>query len=259
MNSEKEVIDYLEKFGLSEIESRLYLGLLESGPSTVLELSKHTNIKRTTAHVNIESLIEKGLVAQTKTGARRKLVAEPPKQFETFLENRKKDVSILEKNLPHVIESIDNAISRKPTTSDVKMRYYEGKKGVKLIYSEALKSNELRSYVNLEIVNSIFPENKDLFIEAQKKNSNLKIWEIVDISEKAKHLTSEFSQNERYMYKFATPSIELTAADVLLFDGNIGIVNVLEQTSGMVITNKEYYDTSKAIFDFVWKMLPESN
>ncbi|KKQ02042.1 MAG: hypothetical protein US11_C0001G0001, partial [Candidatus Roizmanbacteria bacterium GW2011_GWA2_36_23] len=45
----KKVTDYLVQLGLSEIEARLYQGLLEISPCTVMDVADHVSVKRITA------------------------------------------------------------------------------------------------------------------------------------------------------------------------------------------------------------------
>ena len=72
----KKITDYLQELGLTEIEAAVYQGLLETGPTTVKNLADHIGIKRITTHFNVESLIEKGLIIQTKSGTKRQIIAE---------------------------------------------------------------------------------------------------------------------------------------------------------------------------------------
>lgn len=252
---DKPIKNYLMDFGLTEKEVKLYLALLKTGPNTIMNLARETGIKRSTTHNNVEELIKKGLVSQTNYGERRMVVAEDPGKLSFLLEQKKWDMKKLEDNMTEIVGMIKQSVPENADNAPVEVKYYEGSKGVKLIYEDALSSKELRSYVNLEIVSKVFPENSDMFVNAQKRNTELKIWEIIDSSQKSKELASTFSQSDKYFYKFTKPGISLTAADVLIFDNKVAIVNVKEKTSGFVITNSDYYENSKAIFDFVWQNL----
>jgi sugar-specific transcriptional regulator TrmB len=60
----KKIEEQLQLMGLSSTETKVYLGLLKSGKTSILELSKQIKVNRTTTHMAIESLISKGLVNQ---------------------------------------------------------------------------------------------------------------------------------------------------------------------------------------------------
>ena len=64
------------------------------------------------------------------------------------------------------------------------------------------------------------------------------------------------SQNERYFFKFLPHDIKLSSADILIYDGKVGIINVKNKITGVVFKNNEYFMNSKVLFDLIWKMLP---
>ena len=102
----KIVQDYLQELGLSEIEAKLYQGLLEKGPSTAMELATHVGLKRITVHFNIESLIQKGLVTESREGARRQIVAEPPERLKYLLDQRFESIKSLRDKFTSIVTVI---------------------------------------------------------------------------------------------------------------------------------------------------------
>ena len=61
------MLTQLKHIGLSENEAKVYLAMLELGPSPVLEIAAKAGINRPTAYAQIESLKKMGLVSmQTK-------------------------------------------------------------------------------------------------------------------------------------------------------------------------------------------------
>jgi sugar-specific transcriptional regulator TrmB len=249
-----KVQDYLQNLGLSEVEAKVYTGLLEHGPSTVMELAKHLHMKRITVHFNVENLIQKGLIAQTKEGTRRKVFAETPDKLLSLVEDQERSILEIKKEFPNVLKEIKTIVPQYQPMSEVELSYYEGKKGVYRIYEEALSASEMRSYVNLETIASVFPENVDLFVSAQKNNNVLRVWEIVEDSVVARENTSKFAESNKYFFKFT--KMKLTPADVMIFNGRVAIVTASEKPSGIIIQNDHYYRLSKEIFDFVWSVLP---
>ena len=137
MKPDEKINAFLKNFELSDIEVALYTGLLETGPTTVLELSKHVGIKRTTSHVNIENLIQKGFVAQTQKGARRKILAEAPEKLETILNNKKQKIRELEKTLPDIIDQINQTTIESTTKTSI--RYYEGEEGFRKVSDRSIE------------------------------------------------------------------------------------------------------------------------
>jgi sugar-specific transcriptional regulator TrmB len=252
---DRHIQDFLEDFELTEREISIYLTLLRTGPNTIMNISRETAIKRSTTHNNIEELIKKGLVSQTNFGERRMVVAEDPEKLKFLLEQRKWRMKKLEENLPTVVESISKIVPESKENTNVHVKYYDGKKGASYIYEQAFNSNELRSYVNLEEVSKTFPDNAEIFEEAQAKNGNLIVREIIDPSPRSKEMANEFTKFGNFEYKIANESLNLSSIDVLMFDNKVAMINFQESITATVIDNKDYYLNAIAIFDFVWKVI----
>ena len=68
----EDLIEQLKNLNLTDKEARVYLSLLELGPSTPYKIAKRARLKRPTAYVIAEELVEKGLIIQV-TGEKNKL------------------------------------------------------------------------------------------------------------------------------------------------------------------------------------------
>jgi sugar-specific transcriptional regulator TrmB len=251
----KKVTEFLKQLGLSEIESKLYEGLLDMGSTTVMELANKVGIKRITAHFNIESLIEKGLVVQTRKGARRQIIAEDPEKLIDIIEQKEEEIGKLKQSLPYFIDKIRDQIPAQTSTSETEVNYYEGKSLVKKIYDDALSFKELRTYANLTEMQKYFPENLDVFNKAMRTNPDLQVLEIVEDTQEARAQISISSKNDTYFYKFLPKGYKLTAADILIYEGKVAIITARNPVTGIVIKSDEYYQNSKNIFDLLWQVL----
>lgn len=252
---DKSVKNFLLDFGLTDKEITVYTTLLKTGPNTIMNLARETSIKRSTTHNTVEELIKKGLVSQTNYGERRMVIAEDPDKLKFLMEQKKWDINKLEKNLPEIIGNINLIVPSTKTSSGAEVKYYTGEKGVQLIYNEALKSKELRSYANIKKIFEVFPDNSEIFTEAHSKNKELNLWEIVEDSDIAREYSSHFSEKDRYNYKISPVSLTAGALDILIYNGMVAIISLKEGITGVVISNEDYYNNTKAVFDFVWKAL----
>lgn len=57
-----EIVESLQKIGLSDKEARVYLALLKIGDATVKDISSEADIKRPTTYLVLEELRQKGLI-----------------------------------------------------------------------------------------------------------------------------------------------------------------------------------------------------
>jgi len=75
-----EYTTLLERFGLSDKESALYMALLELGQADVAAIATKAGVKRPTAYVLLDSLKDKGFVS-LQDGSGRQYLAEDPRKL----------------------------------------------------------------------------------------------------------------------------------------------------------------------------------
>jgi hypothetical protein len=148
-------------------------------------------------------------------------------------------------------------------TEEAEIRYYKGASGIKRIYEEALRAKEFRSYLNIELIQQALPDNGLLFVHALQNNHDLTIFELFQDTplsrKKVEASLTNSLNNTRYLKKFLPKGINLSATDILIYDGHVGIINVGNQFTGTVLQNADYYNNSKELFDLIWKFLPETD
>lgn len=255
-----QLFDYLEKLDVTENEANLYMKLLETGPLDVKSLSQILETKRTTIYNYVTNLIDKGLISKSIYKSRTLLGANAPDEILPYLVEQKiQDGRAMRDELPAMIKKLNTSFNHNETINQAEIKFYKGKLGVQKIYKEALAANELRSYVNIAIMYDYIPSNSLLFANALKNNTHLKMYELIEdsvISREQVAFQKENAKHERYFYKFLPKDVKLTAADTLIYDGNVAIINVGKEISGVVFQNTDHYKNSKSLFDSYWSMLP---
>ena len=256
----KKVIDYLQKLGLSELEAKLYSGLLETGTTTVMELANHVGIKRITAHFNVERLIEMGLVSETRKGARRQIVAEDPDKIKTLIERRENDLDSLKKDLPGILTFVTQMSPAHKDQDRVEVRYYEGKKAVDMVYQETLKFDEVYSFADLDKYYEVFPDRQDMFVEALEKNSKRKVWDLLVDSQLSREIGLH-GGFDRYFVKLLPNSAFFEGfgfADYIIYGNKVAIVQLDSQNPSATVLESEQISLSlRALHRSMWVLLPD--
>lgn len=258
MNKIENIEKFLsEKFDLSKNEIDLYIALLKSGHSTVLELSELTGINRATTHINIENLTKKRLITQIKRGqgARRSIIAEPPEKLLALLQEKKAQLEEAEQQLPDIISGLFNLKKNIPKKSGMEIRYYKDKNEIRFIYDEALKAKEFRAYLNCKKLMEIFPMNITKFSDTNKKRLHTNIWEVMEDSPEARAYAETMTTN-KFHCRLVPKNINLAVIDYMIFDGKVALVDLRENVlNGIIINNESYYQNAKTIHEFVWQFL----
>lgn len=252
----EKITSYLQQLGLSEIEAKLYTSLLKTGAIPVRELAKKVGEKRTTIYPYVNLLIEKGLVMKLIKDSKNLVSVTTIQELEELVNQKEQAARTTKQAFPEISAILQTGLLQEDTPSDAEIKYYRGKLGVKRIYEEALKAKELRSYVNIAVMSEKLPENSSLFSEALKNNKELTIYEIIEDSSTSRE-QAELQANKagggRYFYKFLPKETKLSATDMLIYDGKIGIINVRNKITGVILHNNDLFDSMKEIFDLLWR------
>ena len=120
-------IEILKSVGLTEIEGKLYLSLLELGSSNATELSHKSRIHRTNIYDSLNRLIEKGLVSYIEKNGKKVFEAADPKKLREIIKEKEQE---LERALPE----LDSLFKLDKKRNNV--RIFEGKEGIRTIFDD---------------------------------------------------------------------------------------------------------------------------
>jgi sugar-specific transcriptional regulator TrmB len=250
-----KIIDYLKQLDLSDVEAKLYLTLLQTGPTSVRDLALTVDIKRTTAYFYIDQLVDKGLIMKLVQGSKKLVAANEPESLEHLIEEKLKNAKEVQKGFPTILNNLKSSLPQQATDKEADIKYYRGKNGVRKIYMESLKANEIRSYVNSEEIAKAFPDNYELLDMAFKSNPDIKIFEICEDSQKTRERLK--LANKNHFYKILPKKMELTSQDVLIYDNTIAIIDLKGATNGIVLHSLDLSKNFQLLFDLLWQVLPD--
>lgn len=151
------LLSSLQKFDLSENESRIYLASLELGPSSVQQIASKSNLNRVTAYGIIEGLIKKGFLHEEKDKTKRKIAPYSPTKLYDIVSRReevvKRQVTLLDSLVPEL------KATTKQSNVKTNVIYYEGEEGLKNWASDALEAKgELLEWTKIESFSKKFDE-----------------------------------------------------------------------------------------------------
>lgn len=121
----QHLIEPLKNLGLSEKEAKVYLALLQLGTATPYKIAKKSGLKRPTAYVIAEELVEKGLIVRAPGEEPRQYVARSP---ESVLEAEEARLYKAKKVLPE-LKSLQKNVTEKAS-----VLYFEGVEGLRQVH-----------------------------------------------------------------------------------------------------------------------------
>lgn len=240
-----KLLENLKEFGLEENEAKVYLASLSLGPNTILKLSKHGEVKRTTVYEVVDSLERKGLMRKEIHGFKTLYSPEHPERLENTLESKR---LLLSKVLPE----LEGKYHLKGTESSIK--YYEGLSAIENIYDDLLK--ELKPHDFYYAISNI-AEWQGLDEEFFMKNHVEKRAKM-RINTKLIFTDSPLAQNRKQTEKNFNEEIKLIPKDtnihldfvitpykLIMFQLHNPLVALVIENQSMIITQKE-------IFELLW-------
>jgi sugar-specific transcriptional regulator TrmB len=241
-------IDTLVKSGLTPKEASVYLANYELGEATASRISQKSGIKRPTTYIELENLIKKGLVGQSRKKNLKYYTAQSPKVILEILTENKKE---LERNMQNLL-SLGTAIDRKPS-----VRYFEGEDGIKEAYREtlAVPNQEIQSWFSASSsLGSESFQEKYYIPERQKKN----IW-IRAILPNSPELRPYLTKNNEQLRKsrLIDPAKYNLENEIILYSKNKTAILNYGDKLGVIIESPKIHDSIKQIFEIMWEMLPE--
>lgn len=242
------MLTQLKHIGLSENEAKVYLAMLELGPSPVLEIAAKAGINRPTAYVQIESLKKMGLVSTQIKGKKQLFIAEDPDQLEILLTEKEKELEHkkeeLEKMLP-ALSVMFNTADEKP-----QVRYFEGIEGIKKVQKEFLqtKSKLIYAISFRDDLYTAVPNQGEYVKERVKRKIHTKF---IYSSTKGR-LPSTSDRELLVESRFIPPEQFPKGADITVFDHKVAIASLQGKVMCTVIEHGDVAKSFRGIFDLLW-------
>lgn len=242
------LIQELKKLNLTEKEARVYLALLELGPSTPYKIAKRSHLKRPTAYVIAEELVEKGLIIQM-TGEKQKMyIARSP---ESYVEDIEKRVREAKKIVPELM-AMQKKKSDKPN-----VLYFEGLEGVRQAYEY-----KLADFAGKEIVGFFARTNevdKDLHKEVYipwndaKMENDISVRGFTVDDPKLGDYTKYFGAKKGMIHaKFLPESLYSADCSFEIFDWGTRIV-IMRSKQAIIVESTEFALAMKQVFELLWE------
>jgi len=228
----------LKRIGFSETESKIYIVLLELGQAQAGEISKKSQVNRTTTYDALERLIEKGFVKYFVTANKKIFKPVSPDKIIEYIKEQEKTAEDILPELKKLYKSLKDK---------EEFNIYQGRKGSRSILFDILKYKKYVAYGSrgrfLEIM-------KHDFISFQNRKKEKKIKARVVINK-----SSRKSESVKIAYtKFKFIPDEYTGPSTTFVYGNYVAVMIWgENPTAMVIKSKGIAESYKNYFEFLWK------
>lgn len=238
----------LKQIGLGEKEAKVYLAALELGPTNIQNLTKKSEIKRSTVYEMIKDLKEEGLLTETTKGKRKIFIAAEP---ENLKRNIKSKEQLLNDILPE-LKSLSNIGFVKP-----KITFYEGREELREIWHDTLRTTSKISYwiSPIQSINATVGEEfLNKYVEERTKKG---IWvkSIHITSQKASYKYIEPQFHEKTLRKMRFTPLEIDISNTIaIWDDKVAIMSSQKEGFGFIVESKDYAKSMKVFHDLLWNI-----
>lgn len=241
----------LLQLNLTEKAILCYVALLESGSSSIQDISRLTGVNRVTIYAAVEELKNKGLAFETRKGRRKLFMAEEPDELKNILEEKKEQIRMEEKLLENFIlptlKAVDARQENKP-----QIKFFEGAEGIYKVYDDYILKNPnvigCGSYDSVMKVSSWDIEKKYIEKMRQRKILYRGILEDTEMN----HQFDEISKG--VMHNKFLPEGAKVSSDILVFGSAVALISY-EKKSATLIEDESIAEALKMYLEFMWERL----
>ena len=244
-----ELIKSLEKLGLSEKESAIYVAGLGLGKFSVMTISEKTGIKRPTCYLILEDLKKKGLITTFPKAKKILYVAEHPNN----LLKSTQDSFNLAKQLMPELQNLIGSTSEKPI-----LKVYVGQSGIHNIFEDILDEGKDFYYIAsvTDLVEELGQEYQDEWIKRRVakglKSTSIRIRE----GETDYKLYGNAPENPRII-KYAPEGFKMPYT-IFIYGKKVAFVSRKKQFFGFIVESNDMTMSMKALFDVLWGVSSEN-
>ena len=232
-----------EVFELSEKEATTYIKLLELGKATTQRLSEVTSISRITLYDILNRLISKGLSGYTIINKVKHFYVVSPKDLLKIVNEKEEKI----KSVMDILKARENIVGKKP-----KVVIFEGRENIDLINDDVLlNAKQILVYGTSKILTRL----KYKAISFIKKRLTKKImWKGVTDSGVIGNIPFKDKSYWKYTNLRINESLKNMSTWNYIYSNKVGIISLHgDNITGIIIEDKNVYETHKVLFDMLWK------
>ncbi len=240
---QREIQETLDQIGLSLMEQKAYLALLERGVMTATPLAEALEIPLTTTQSLLKRLAERGVVHVTKHKSRSVYEAKDPIVFKNLLEQTLQD-------LGGVIPLLRTL--RTEQVAPARIRIYQRER-VTDIFRQALHSKEKMVYelVSARDIQEILGERFHFSKRRIAQGVHLKSLRVE--SQEIKKYNSQIDARELREAKFLPKEFTFTAS-IMMWDSTIAFFAASGEGLAWTVQSKSLVLLFRQMFELLWSL-----
>ena len=243
----------LQNIGLTDGEIRVYLSLIELGPSTTGPITDKSKVSSSKIYNILERLMQKGLVSYIIKDKTRYYQAEDPIKIKEYVINKEEEIKKQKEEIDKLIPTIQLKKNLNKNKSEVQV--YKGFKGVQTITEHIYsKLNRGDTWYNIGVPSHQEEKYHNYWHEdhLRRIKAGIKCKMLFNPETSRETLKQRNSYNDcdaRYM-----PIPVETPSWILIYDSITVIILPGNEPMAIEINNEKITDSFKQYFNAFWKL-----
>lgn len=241
---------YLKNIGLSDGEIRVYEAMLSIGASSLNKIQEKTGIERRNIYDILNKLIEKGLTTYTIEKSRKTFQITHPKKIISYLEDKKKEIEKVEKDIQPNIPSLTQLFNE--VKKEIRAEVFRGNEAIKALLEEGLEYKENYWIGGNLGLHKYFPYWWKHFDEKRIKRKVF--W--YDLADHGlfwyKDLKEGKDPKKYYALKFLPPNLSSPMV-IMIFGDKVAQILWGKQSFAFVLESKDIKESFMKYFYYFWK------
>lgn len=241
----------LMKLGLSGLEAKVYLELLQRTLIPAGALAKATKLKRSTVYTILDSLMEKGLVSMTARESVKHYQAESPVRFKELIERRRGELEVQERLLEGLQK--DLLALHDKQMAPPKITIYEGRKGLETLLMKNLDDTP-REVLVIGEANEGKDRGEDHILQYTQRRIAMKIPTRVLVGKNAFSISLKREDKNASRKTYLLPAKYQFPASLHIYDRSVALFTYNgKDPMGVYIENEDIAETMKMVFELIAK------
>lgn len=264
LNNRQRLSEFLTKLNFGKNEINIYLALNNYGEMTIAEITKSSDVPRTSVTRNIEKLLKKGVISKKTKNGQIKYIPESPENFKSLiieeegnLRARLKYIKSMQEDIGEMMQIISKERNEEKG-DDIEVRYYEGLKGFIDASDRTLDfaGDEVLFYSNHDKWRKVYDVEYDLKYYVPKRVAKHISNRSLVIKNRLGKELKETSAGKLREVKYLPPSFDFNTT-FIIYKNNVSIMISDKPYTAINIRSKEVYKTFTNMFNNLWEMVKD--
>lgn len=238
----------LKQLGLSDKEAKVYLAVLELGPSTAIQIAQKAEINRPTSYVQIERLMKRGLMSSQARGKKTYFAAESPERLQELVRKNQLEIAEQSKRLTEILPELQDLFAS--AQERPKVRFYEGKDGIMAMADDIykVKDKKILTITSDDLVSKTFSKKERDEFERIRAKRGISTRELYTKKTGPFTTPAPPTVQDRFIPEDKFP----ITAGVDIYDNKVAAYTLSGRLVGAIIESREIADTLRSVFELAW-------